>query len=74
MLQAEAWEQSAESGKAIAVAWTVIPADTQACTEEDKLLIQNLLQLIIRNADQIKSSEDKEDATELLRLFFPEHS
>ena len=74
LLQAEAWEQSAESGKAIAVAWTVIPVDTQACTEEDKLLIQNLLQLIIRNADQIKSSEDKEDATELLRLFFPEHS
>jgi GrpB-like predicted nucleotidyltransferase (UPF0157 family) len=62
---AQAWEQSNEYGKAIAVAWTAVPFDGKIAPE-NKPAVKDLLQLIIRNAEKIKSVDDKTDADEIL--------
>jgi hypothetical protein len=64
---AQSWEQSKEYGKAIAVAWTAVPIDG-AVAPEDIPAARSLLQLIIRNAEKINSTVDKNEAWEILEI------
>lgn len=57
---AQSWERSGNSKKAIAVAWTAIPL-----TKSTEPYVQELLALIIRNAKNIGSQTDLQDAQEL---------
>ncbi len=59
-------EQSGEYKEAIATAWTAIPLDGKIAPERRETL-RVLLQLIIRNAQKINSTADRQDAEELLK-------
>ncbi len=65
LMLAQSWEQSNEHGKAVATAWTAVPIDGKVA-QESKSTVQDLLRLIIRNAEKINSAPDKDDAQEIL--------
>lgn len=67
---AESWERSGEWRKAMAQAWSGVPLSGKTePQEDDKKHIEQLLRLIIRNAEKADSREDKLEAEELLKEF-----
>ena len=67
LLLAESWERSGEWRKAMAQAWSGVPLSGEAeLQEDDKKHIEQLLRLIIRNAEKADSREDKLEAEEIL--------
>ena len=60
------WERSGELKKAIASAWSGIPLTKEKTDGIDKKILRELLNLIVRNAEKIKSPSDIQDAKILL--------
>ena len=60
------WERSGELKKAIASAWSGIPLTNEKTDGIDKKVLRELLNLIVRNAEKIKSPSDIQDAKILL--------
>ena len=63
---AQSWERSGELKKAIASAWSGIPLTNEKTDGIDKKILRELLNLIVRNAEKIKSPSDIQDAKILL--------
>lgn len=64
---AHSWERDNNAQKAIATAWTAIPPDGKSTDANETQIIVNLLNLVIRNAKELNSQPDIEDATETLK-------
>lgn len=68
---AQSWEAEGNGNKAIAVAWSGIPASFNGCKKEEIILIKQLLRLIINNAEQTSNEIDQEDALAILQSIQP---